>query len=280
MTSPPPPDRPPFRALASPAPPGVGGKFGRGAKPPSDRRFGAIVHALGEVDSTQAVARALADDRAPEGTVVTAEHQRAGRGRGGRSWLDRPGEALLCSVVLRPAIDAAEVPQLALLAAVALAEAVEALTGLAPGIKWPNDLVVEDRKLAGILAEAATDGRAVTRVILGMGINVSQREFPVDLAARATSLALLTGRAVDRGALLDGLLTRLEYWYDISLDHGFKPLHAEWCRRTVTLGRTVVAGGVQGTAVGLDHDGALLVRDAAHRTHRVVAGEVLDAPGG
>ena len=285
MTSPPPSDRPPFRAPALPAQT-VRGEVRRGAEPPVERkppsggRFGAIVHALGEVDSTQAVARALADDRAPEGTVVTAEHQRAGRGRGGRAWLDRPGEALLCSVVLRPAIDAAEVPQLALLAAVALAEAVEALTGLAPGIKWPNDLVVDGRKLAGILAEAGTDGHTVARVILGIGVNVSQRAFPIALAERATSLALATGREVGRPALLEGLLARLEHWYDIYLDRGFKPVHAEWCRRTVTLGRPVMAGGVEGTAVGLDHDGALLVRDAAHRTHRVVAGEVLDAPRG
>jgi BirA family biotin operon repressor/biotin-[acetyl-CoA-carboxylase] ligase len=277
MTNLPPRGSRPFRAPAPPAQ-SSGGRFGRGATPPSEAgRFGAIVHALGEVDSTQAVARDLADDRAPEGTLVTAEHQRAGRGRGGRSWLDRPGEALLCSLVLRPAIEVAEVPQLALLAAVAVAEAVEALTGIAPGIKWPNDVVVDDRKLAGILADASTDGATVRRVILGIGINVNQREFPIDLAARATSLALLTGAEVDREALLGGLLERLEHWYDISLDHGFKPVHAEWCRRAVTLGREVVAGGVRGTAVALDHDGALLVRDGGDRTHRVVAGEVLHA---
>src|SRR5207302_625575 len=138
-----------------------------------------FVNLAGEVDSTQTVARELADTRAPEGTVVTAEHQRAGRGRGGRSWLDRPGENLLLSVILRPAIQAAEVPQLTLVAAVAVAEAVEEVAGLRPDIKWPNDLVLDERKFAGVLTEAASDGRAVSRVIVGIGINVNQREFPI-----------------------------------------------------------------------------------------------------
>ena len=240
------------------------------------RRIGAVVHEFGAVDSTQTVARDLADARAPEGTVVVAEHQRAGRGRSGRAWLDRPGENLLFSVLLRQPIQAAEVPQLGLLASVAVAEAVEDLTRLRPGIKWPNDLVFADRKFAGLLAEAASDGSAVTRVILGIGINVNQRQFPIDLATRATSLALARGAPVDRRHLLDRVLGRLEHWYDVYLDHGFKPIHSEWCRRAVTLGRPVVAGGIHGIAVALDHDGALLVRDAADRTHRIVAGEVLD----
>jgi BirA family biotin operon repressor/biotin-[acetyl-CoA-carboxylase] ligase len=242
-------------------------------------RFGTVRYELGEVDTTQAVVRELADARAPEGTLVVAEHQRAGRGRGGRAWLDQPGANLLFSLLLRPAIQAAEVPQLQLLAAVGVAEAVEEVTGLAPGIKWPNDLLLDGRKFAGLLAEAVSDGAAVTRVVLGVGINVNQSEFPVDLAARATSLAQALGHSVDRRGLLDAILGRLESWYDIFLDHGFKPVRPEWCRRAVTLGRAVVSGTVQGTAVGLDHDGALLVRSASGDTQRVVAGEVLDAPG-
>jgi BirA family biotin operon repressor/biotin-[acetyl-CoA-carboxylase] ligase len=241
-------------------------------------RFGSVRYDLGEVGSTQAVVRELADARAPEGTLVVAEHQRAGRGRAGRAWVDQPGANLLFSLLLRPAIQAAEIPQLQLLAVVAVAEAVEEVTGLAPGIKWPNDLMLDARKFAGLLAEAASDGDAVTRVILGVGINVNQCEFPVELAARATSLALALGRPVDRRALLDAALRRLESWYDIYLDHGFKPVRPEWCRRATTLGRTIVVGEVRGTAVGLDHDGALLVRSASGGIERVVAGEVLDAP--
>jgi BirA family transcriptional regulator, biotin operon repressor / biotin---[acetyl-CoA-carboxylase] ligase len=240
-------------------------------------RFGAVLYELGEVDSTQAIARALADQQASEGTVVTAEHQRAGRGRGGRSWLDRPGESLLLSVILRPPIPTAQAPQLALVAAVAVAEAVEEAAGLAPGIKWPNDLVLEERKFAGILTEAASDGSAVIRAIVGIGINVNQREFPIDLASRATSLALARGAPVDRRGLRDQLLSRFERWYGLYVARGFGPVYPEWCRRAVTLGRSVAAGDVDGTAVALDGDGALLVRDAGGRTHRVVAGDVQDA---
>jgi BirA family biotin operon repressor/biotin-[acetyl-CoA-carboxylase] ligase len=241
------------------------------------RRFGAVRHELGEVDTTQAVARDLADAGATEGTVVVAEHQRAGRGRSGRSWLDRPGENLLLSLILRPTIRAAEVPQLALLAAVGVAEAIEQVTGLGPAIKWPNDLLLVGRKCAGILAEAASDGAIVTRAILGVGINVNQREFPVELADGATSLALVLGWPVDRRALLAAVLARLEHWYEILRDDGFKPIHPEWCRRSVTLGREVAAGEIRGTAIALDHDGALVVRLPSGVTGRLVAGEVRDA---
>jgi BirA family biotin operon repressor/biotin-[acetyl-CoA-carboxylase] ligase len=243
------------------------------------RRLGAIRHDLAEVESTQTVARALADAGAPEGTLVVADHQRAGRGRQGRPWLDRPGESVLLSLLLRPPIPPSDVPQLGLLAAVAVAEAVAEQTGLAPDIKWPNDLLLAGRKCAGILAEAAWDGTGVTRVILGIGVNVNQREFPADLAGRATSLRLALGRPVDRGALLETMLARLEDWYDRYLDRGFEPVRQEWCRRAVTLGRPVASGAVRGVAVGLEPDGALLVREPSGRSHRVVAGEVLHAPG-
>jgi len=238
------------------------------------RRFGAVIHRFGEVDSTQTVARNLAAAGAPEGTVVTAEHQVSGRGRAGRSWHDRPGESLLFSVVLRPGIEAAAVPQISLLAAVGVAEAVETVTGLAPGIKWPNDLVMDGRKCAGVLAEATSDGAAVARVILGIGINVNQTVFPLELSAGATSLALARGGPVDRWELLAALLARLEARYDAFLDRGFAAVHGEWCRRALTLGRPVLAGEVRGIAEGLDHDGALLVRDAANRVRRVLAGDV------
>lgn len=240
------------------------------------RRFGSLRHALAEVESTQTVARHLPETEAPEGTVVTADHQRAGRGRGGRTWVDRPGENVLFSLILHPPISPADIPQLALLGAVGVAEGIEEVTGLAPGIKWPNDLLLAGRKVAGLLAEASSDGRSVGRVILGIGINVNQREFPSELRGGATSLALALGAAVDRSRVLDRVLVSLERRYDAFLARGFAAIHPDWCRRAVTLGRTVSAGDVRGTAVGLDHDGALLVRDAAGSIRRVVAGEVWD----
>jgi BirA family transcriptional regulator, biotin operon repressor / biotin---[acetyl-CoA-carboxylase] ligase len=243
------------------------------------RRFGSPLYEFAEVDSTQAIAAGLAAEGAPEGTVVLAEHQREGRGRRGRSWHDHPGDNLLFSLILRPQLIAAHVPRLALLAAVAVAEGVERHTGLRPGIKWPNDILLADRKCAGVLAEATTEGAAVGRVILGIGVNVNQRGFPDDLAPHVTSLALELGTGLDRRALLAEILLALERWCAIHTAHGFALVHAEWCRRSVTLGRAVVVGAVRGMAAGLDADGALLVRDAAGGLQRVVVAEVDHAAG-
>jgi BirA family biotin operon repressor/biotin-[acetyl-CoA-carboxylase] ligase len=243
------------------------------------RRFGSPLYEFAEVDSTQTIAAALAAEGAPEGTVVLTEHQRAGRGRRGRAWHDRPGDNLLFSIVLRPTLLAAQVPRLALLAAVAVAEGIEGHTSLRPGIKWPNDVLLSDRKCVGILAEATTEGAAVGHVILGIGVNVNQRQFSDDLTPHVTSLALELGSVVDRRALLGEILRALERWYAVHAVRGFEPVQAEWCRRTVTIGRAVTVGDIRGTAAGVDADGALLVRDATDRIHRVVAAEVEHAAG-
>jgi BirA family biotin operon repressor/biotin-[acetyl-CoA-carboxylase] ligase len=244
----------------------------------SRARLGGPRHALGEVDSTQRVARELASAGAPEGTVVVAEHQREGRGRAGRAWLDQPGENVLFSLVLRPALEARRVPQLALVSAVAIAEALEATTGAAPRIKWPNDLLLGNRKVCGVLAEAVSDGEAAAVVILGIGINVNQRQFPPEVADRATSLVLELGRPVERAGLLDAVLDRLDRWYDVYTRCGFGAVEPEWSRRSALAGLPVVSGAVRGVALGIDGEGALLVREESGQTHRIVAGEVgLDA---
>ena len=140
---------------------------------------------LGRVASTQAVAFALAADGAPDRTVVVAESQAAGRGRRGRAWLDEPGASLLTSIVLRPRLAPAQLPALSFTAAVAVAEALAAVAGLAPRLKWPNDVLVDGRKIAGILLESRLDPSPL--VVLGIGINVRQRTFPADVGDRATS---------------------------------------------------------------------------------------------
>ncbi|MGH7385562.1 MAG: biotin--[acetyl-CoA-carboxylase] ligase, partial [Candidatus Rokuibacteriota bacterium] len=161
------------------------------------------IHALDRTDSTQSEVARLAAAGAPEGTVVTARHQRAGRGRRGREWWDAPGESLLVSVLLRPPSPPAVVPQLSLVGALAVVEAF-ALGGVTARIRWPNDLLIDARKVCGILAEASSGvSRAGTgilhHVILGIGINLNQTEFPESLAPRATSLRLVTGRAHEAG---------------------------------------------------------------------------------
>ncbi len=231
---------------------------------------------LAHVDSTQNAARGEAEAGAPEGTVVWADHQTAGRGRLGRTWTDEPGAALLVSVLLRPGPNVSCLPQISLLAGVAAAEALGAESGLPVRLAWPNDLLVGGRKVAGILAESVTSKNAEPVVILGLGVNVNQTRFPESLAGRATSLALEAGRPFDRERLLRALLVALEGWYGRWAREGFAPVREAWRRAAETLGRRVlVEEGLAGIAVDLAEDGALLVKTDAGLLVRHVAGELV-----
>lgn len=233
---------------------------------------------LGRVDSTQAVAFALAAEGATDGTVVTADSQTAGRGRRGRRWMDEPGASLLVSIVLRPRLEPARLPGLSLAAGVAVAQVLTRVAGLSPRLKWPNDVLVGGRKIAGILLEshmsaAGEAGRVTT--VLGIGVNLGQRMFPADIGQRATSVWLASGRVVDREVLLAALLDAVGEWRRRLEYRGFAAVRTRWRELSDTLGRTVTVDGVSGMAVDIDVDGALVVNDAEGRRHRVVAGEVV-----
>ena len=242
---------------------------------------------LPTVSSTNDLARDLARRGEPEGTLVVAEAQTAGRGRLGRSWHSPPGTGLWCSLVLRPGVTGAALASLPIVAGLAAVRAVLSLGGLPLGIKWPNDIVVGDRKVGGLLAEAgqSDDGRGF--VVLGFGLNVAQeaQDFPPELRETAISLAM-AGRPVARSSALVGWLTALEGLYRRWLDVGFAAIAPEVSRHLVTLGQRVTvfpaaAGGAPwtGRALALDpSDGALLVEAdddaAASAPRRVVAGDV------
>ena len=212
-------------------------------------------------DSTNARARELAVDGAPHGTLVTADEQTAGRGRQGRSWLAAPGEALLVSVVVR---DIA--PVLPLATAVAVAETCEAAGVAEARIKWPNDVWIEGRKVSGILVEGRPqEGWAV----LGIGVNVSTRDFPEKIGDIATSLALHGSDATVADVLVE-LARRLERWLQAPLEE----VLVAWRKRDALLGRTVRWDGGSGTAAGVDESGALLVETEAGERVRLDAGEV------
>jgi BirA family biotin operon repressor/biotin-[acetyl-CoA-carboxylase] ligase len=231
-------------------------------------RVGGPLLAFRSVDSTQTLARAWADAGAPEGAVVVADHQSAGRGQHGRRWTAPPGTALLFSAVLRPRFPVARWPEIPLAAGCAVAETLEALGGGAVTLKWPNDVLVGETKLAGILAEGVAG--APPLVVLGVGVNVSQREadWPADLAGRARSLLEL-GVSVDRATLLGALLERVDRWYGVLADAGFAPVRAAWRRRGALGGRIRLADG-EGTAEDLGPAGELLVRrDDGRRTSLV-----------
>jgi BirA family biotin operon repressor/biotin-[acetyl-CoA-carboxylase] ligase len=230
-----------------------------------------------ETDSTQRLARELARAGAAEGTCVIAEAQTAGRGRLGRTWHSPPGVNLYCSIVLRPPLPPGAVPQLALVAGVAVAAAVADAVALAPSIKWPNDVLVRGRKVAGVLTELEAEVERVRFVVVGIGVNLNGTVFPPELADRATSLALEAGRPVDRAAFTGRLLAALEDRYARFLAGGFAALRAEWEACSALTGETVRVTGpegeVWGCVLGVDDDGALRLRTAAGE-RRIVAGEV------
>ncbi|RMD83575.1 MAG: biotin--[acetyl-CoA-carboxylase] ligase [Candidatus Dadabacteria bacterium] len=241
-------------------------------------RFGFPLSVLPVTGSTNDDAAALARQGAPEGTVVLAERQTAGRGRMGRRWASLPGRSVTLSCVLRPPIPPAEAPRLSLVAALAVACAMEA-EGLRARIKWPNDVLLGGRKVCGILTEIEAEADTVHFVIAGIGLNVNttRDEFPPELRESATSMRIDAGRRFDRARITAALLQSLERWYGRFLGEPFDRLAAEWNRRSVTVGRRVRVTGageaIEGCCLGIDGDGALLVNDGL-RTHRVVAGDV------
>jgi BirA family biotin operon repressor/biotin-[acetyl-CoA-carboxylase] ligase len=238
------------------------------------------VHWLPSVDSTQGVARDLARAGAPEGTVVIAEQQTAGRGRLGRSWHSPKGLNLYCSIVLRPPLPPAAVPQVALVVGVGVAAAIEAETSRRPGIKWPNDVLLGGRKVAGILVEMESEMERVHHVIAGIGVNLNtpRSAFPRELRDKASSLLAATGVRVDRAAFTGRLLAAVEARYGRYLNEGFASVGAEWESYSCLTGKRVrVAspeGEVAGRVLGLDADGALRLVGTRGEVVRVVAGEV------
>ncbi|MBI2524830.1 MAG: biotin--[acetyl-CoA-carboxylase] ligase [Candidatus Rokubacteria bacterium] len=239
-----------------------------------------VLRELDTVDSTQAELLRLTVAGAREGTAVTAQHQTAGRGRRSRAWWDTPGESLLVSALLRPPIAPGLAPQLTLVAAVAVVDAVRAAAGVEARIRWPNDVTADGRKLGGILAEASSgpDG-GLQHVLLGIGINVNQTAFPPELAERATSLRLLTGARQERALLLARLLEALARRYEEYLTAGFEPVRGAWRAASATLGtRVVMPDGRSGMAEELDGDGALRLRLDDGTLARVSSGEIADAP--
>ena len=231
--------------------------------------------------STNADAFRLAEDGAIEGTIVLADSQTGGKGRRGRVWSSPAGVNLYCSVVLRPAIMPHEAPQLTFLSAVAAARAIEQTTKLAPEIKWPNDLLISGKKVAGLLNEMSAETDGINFVILGIGVNLNMTadQFPDDLRQPATSLLLESGERVDRSRFTSTMLNELDRLYADFLVHGFGPVREEWQRRCNASGRQVLVNdsGTEctgGRFIGIDSDGALLLRSEDDILHRITCGDV------
>jgi BirA family biotin operon repressor/biotin-[acetyl-CoA-carboxylase] ligase len=224
-----------------------------------------------DVGSTNDIAAALADHGAAEGVLVIADRQTAGRGRLGRAWVSPPGAGIYASVVLRP--DPYSASLLTLAAGVAVAEGIGAACGLAVHMKWPNDVHVDGRKLAGILAEGTAG-----QVVLGIGINVQAARYPPEISGRVTSIEIELGRSVDRGLVLAECLASLSAHYlDLQERKGSRVIDAWRQRAAPMLGRRVewdAAGERQtGQAQNIDDEGALIVKVGTGSV-RITSGEV------
>jgi BirA family transcriptional regulator, biotin operon repressor / biotin---[acetyl-CoA-carboxylase] ligase len=242
------------------------------------RELGRTIHHFESLASTNAQAFELAQDGAQHGEVVIAESQTAGKGRRGRSWVSPPGKNLAMSVVLRPEIVPARAPEVTLVAAVALADTLEN-AGAAPGIKWPNDVQLGTKKVAGILTELSADTERVHFLVLGIGVNLNSEadDFPDDVRALATSVLEVKQQKVPRALFTSALLSRLEDWLETWQTEGFGPVREAWKRRSTLLGQDVLVRSevkeLRGVAEDIDESGALLVR-VDGRLERVLAGDV------
>lgn len=243
-----------------------------------DSIVGNSVRVFAETSSTSDVVETLARAGTPEGAVVFAESQTRGRGRLGRKWISPAGEGLWFSVLLRPKLAPALATQFTIAAAVAAVRAVKFCTQLRPQIKWPNDLLLNGKKFAGILTELQAEPEQIRYLILGIGIDVNCMMFPGELKEIATSLRLESGEKVDRVKLAGTLLQELDRAYAAIRGNAFEKLAQEWESLCTTLGREIAldtgARVLRGHAEALDADGSLLIRTEHGRLERAVGGEL------
>lgn len=244
-------------------------------------RLGKKLHYFPEIDSTNNCARDLAEKGGMEGEVVIAESQTRGKGRLGRIWVSPAGRNLYLSVILRPKLSPLHAPQITLMSAVALAETVQTFISFPPEIKWPNDILVGGKKVAGILTESSCTAERLFFVILGIGVNVNfpREEMPESIRDTATSLMALSGAPVDRTALALQLIRSLNRCYGDLEERGFPPMAERWSGFFRLQGKRVkvemMDQAVQGKAIGIDGDGALLLEDDAGTRQRIIAGDVI-----
>lgn len=241
------------------------------ASPLSPTMFAGNVHHYFRVPSTNSEAMQAAAAGAPEGSVYLAEEQTAGRGRGGHSWTSPPSSGIYCSVVLRPPLSPADAIILSMMAGLATAFAVEQAANLKPDLRWPNDLLLGDKKFCGILTEMNAEVTRVRYAVVGIGINVNQEEFPPDLAPIATSLRIASGHPCSRVQLTAALLQSLDREYLALTSRDIGEARRDILRRfeqmsSYARGKRVRVdenGGYEGTTAGLDDRGFLLVETGA-----------------
>lgn len=235
---------------------------------------------LDEVDSTNLQACRLGDEGGVDGLVVIADCQLSGKGRMGRQWQSPGGVNLYASILLRPAVLPFEAPKLTFLSAVAVCRSITRCTGLQPRVKWPNDILLNGAKVAGLLNEMSSETDRVHYVVLGIGVNLNMRaeQFPADLRYPATSLAIASGQDVSRLAFTRALLREIDTLYELYLEQGSAPILSAWAELCDLNGKPVRVDchnvQIEGIMTGLAEDGALLVKTAAGKIESIYAGDV------
>ena len=228
--------------------------------------YGNRIDYMETCESTQLIAHEEAQNGAPDGTVIISEEQTVGKGRMSRPWNSTAGKGIWMSVITRPALSPQQAPQMTLVAAVAVTRAIQEVTGIEPSIKWPNDILVNGKKVTGILTELQADPDRVKAIILGIGINVNQTEadFPEELKTIASSLKMVIGHSINRAELIAKTLEFLEHYTEIYVTHGFSPIKLLWEGYSNTAGKRIRAvmfnETIEGIALGISNDGMLELR--------------------
>lgn len=243
-------------------------------------RFGHTIHYQEVCASTQPIAHQLAQAGTPDGTVILCEEQTAGKGRLARAWTSTQGKGIWMSIVIRPDIPPTKAPQFTLIAALAVARAIEEIADVRAEIKWPNDLLINGKKCTGIFTELQADIDRVHSIILGIGVNVNQQlsDFPEEIQSIATSIQMITGQPVDRAKLVAQILHHLEIYSDMYVKHGFTPLKILWESYSCTLGKRIKAimvhQQIEGIALGITDDGVLQVKTDDGKIHGIYSADI------
>ncbi len=241
------------------------------------RFIGKKIYYYDSVDSTMDIAFRLGLEKALEGSVVCAEVQKKGKGRLDRAWDSPKGKGIYMSIILRPKLSLMDTAKLTLLSAVAVCEAIRKMTGVLVNIKWPNDILFENKKMAGILTELNAETDSVKFIVIGMGINVNT-SLKV-LPENATSLKQEAGKKISRVQLMQEILYYLEQWYENMQSNGFTPMMEQWKKWSCTLGRQVslsnAGGDIEGEALDIDEYGGLVIRTKQGDLVKRMSGDVV-----
>lgn len=244
------------------------------------KKIGAKIHYEESVNSTQKIAHRLAYEGFAEGTVVVSEEQVEGRGRLDRAWYSPKSTGIWMSIILRPNIPPQQAPQLTLLAAVSVVRGIQKASGLSCDIKWPNDILVNGKKVVGILTELQAEMDRTNAVIIGIGINVNQevQHFPEHLKDIATSISIEQGEKVDRSKVLQEILFEMEALYDDYLENGFEVVKSLWEAHAISIGKQIIArtlkGSLTGKAIGITNEGVLLLEDHDGQVHHIYSADI------